>query len=85
MNTNIYTEFDHQVLEAVRTGADQFCKILAHGDIKERAQRIADHPGIARGGTTFGVHILERRLQALRKEGKIVFTNKAWIASMPSQ
>lgn len=73
-----YTEFDQKVLEAVRAGADHFCSIIAHGDVKERAQRIADQPGISRGGIVFGVHILERRLQALRRAGKIEYVEKSW-------
>lgn len=84
MNTNTYTEFDQKVLEAVSAGADQFCKILVHGDIKERAQRIADQPSISRGGATFGVHVLDRRLQALRRAGKIAYVERAWKTVEPT-
>jgi hypothetical protein len=78
--TTPFTEFDQKVLDAVSAGSDHFTKIMAHGDIKQHAQRIAQQPGISRGGRLFGVHILERRLQALRRAGKIAYVERAWKA-----
>lgn len=78
--TTPFTEFDQKVLDAVSAGSDHFIKIMAHGDIKQDAQRIAQEPGISRGGALHGVHILERRLQALRRAGKIAYVDRSWKA-----
>lgn len=51
-------------------------------DVREECERIAStEPG---PGKTEAFRILDRRLQALRKSGKIKFTTKGWVRATAS-
>jgi len=67
--SNTFAEFDEAILSAIRAGRNSF-QLLQTPDLMEMAQRYAGHLDPDRA--------LDRRLQALRKEGRIAFINKRW-------
>lgn len=74
-----YTKLDAAILNKIGGPPKQFYLINVR-DVAEECERISNEIGKSR--SCFGVppfRILERRLQALRKAGKIQSTSKGWI------
>lgn len=70
MTQGKYAELDAKILELVRNGADTFNALVVRRDINELA---APHET----ATTEAWRVVDRRLQALRKAGKIAFRRDA--------
>ena len=66
---NKYAQLDAKLLELIRSGADTFNVLVVRRDINELA---APHET----ATTEAWRVVDRRLQALRKAGKISFSRK---------
>lgn len=74
-----YTRLDAAILDEINTSPRQFSLIFVRG-VKDECEAIAKAVRTSR--STFGTEpfrILDRRLQALRKAGKIHSTSKGWI------
>lgn len=67
---NKYAQLDAKLLELIRSGADAFNVLVVRRDINELA---APHET----ATTEAWRVVDRRLQALRKAGKIAFRRDA--------
>lgn len=70
MTQGKYAELDAKILELVRNGADTFNTLVVRRDINKLT---APHETAA----TEGWRVVDRRLQALRKAGKIAFRRDA--------
>jgi hypothetical protein len=78
MNTD-YAKLDAAILNKIGAAPKQFALINVR-DVAEECKRISKEIGTSR--SHYGVEpfrILDRRLQALRKSGKILSTGKGWI------
>ena len=69
-----YDQLDDLVLHAITHVPRRFCELFI-GSITEECQRLAL---LEKGKEPF--RILDRRLQALRKAGKIKSTPKGWVS-----
>lgn len=70
-----YEKLDCMLLAGVKSGLTTFAQ-LQRSDILAEADAIAT-PN--RYGDGEGWRVIDRRLQALRKAGKIRFTSKCWV------
>ncbi|OXI24330.1 hypothetical protein [Burkholderia sp. AU15512] len=79
MTTSKYGKLDALILAAINETPKKFAFVDA-GEIRAESERIAKEEGTAR--SRFGVsswRIVDRRLQALRKAGKIRSTATGWV------
>lgn len=68
-----YTIFDKALTECIRRGATQFYE-LNSGPLLKQAMALAKPD---RRGDRDGWRVIDRRLQALRKAGKLTYDRKA--------
>lgn len=75
---NDYTELDTEVLHVLRDGGRTFTALMSMGKISAIANQFSDK---TKGGSIHDIvpefRFLDRRLQALRKKGLIVFSAKS--------
>ena len=65
-----YTELDAKIIQSIARKKNTFIQIS--GAVRELSYALAEWTGQE------SFRIVDRRLQALRKAGKIVFSNKQW-------
>lgn len=70
-----YAGLDAALLAAIRAGADTFGALLAHDTLLREATALASAD---RWGQKNGDRVIDRRLQALRKAGKLTFAERQW-------
>ncbi|EJN06445.1 hypothetical protein [Herbaspirillum sp. YR522] len=87
MKTN-YSTIDHAICAAIYSGADNFTRLTTQRSVMDLADSIAGQENTQpRKGyaPVFGWRILDRRLQALRKAGRIIYKGGRWqITTTPS-
>lgn len=72
-----YEEFDAALLNAIRNGADKLDAMCGNAKIKALAQPLREKDRW--GHLTEVFRIIDRRLQALRKKGRIAYTGARWV------
>ncbi|AOY93794.1 hypothetical protein BKK79_20180 [Cupriavidus sp. USMAA2-4] len=77
-----YEKLDALIIAAIVGSPIDFGSIYQR-DVKKECERIADEENKARGLSRWheipGWRVLDRRLQAMRKAGKIRHTGKGWV------
>lgn len=68
--SNKYEEFDALLLSEIRSGSDTF-SAMQTAKVREAAERFSARPHEE-------YRVIDRRLQALRKAGKIVYAGGRW-------
>lgn len=71
-----YSSFDVELLVLIRAGRNTFTQLEGHQPLKEMAK-----PFCANTTSRFGpepFRIIDRRLQALRKAGRIAYNGGKW-------
>lgn len=74
-----YDTLDAAILKAIRRGKTKFFDIDADLSVHALSNRIGDATGVV------GWRIVDRRLQALRKAGRIVYAKGAWSVVEPEE
>lgn len=72
-----YTRFDEQLLSLIQSGVDKMSMLETRSVLRDLAKPHQD------GGRTPAFRVIDRRLQALRKAGKIRFNGKGWESVIP--
>ena len=67
-----YSRLDRAILDAIRAGASNFTKIVSSKSVDSLAHELA------KDDSATGWRIVDRRLQALRKQERIVHSSKGW-------
>ena len=67
-----YDKLDAEIIKAIRRGTNTFTCISISGAVANEAHRLGELTGAA------GWRIVDRRLQAMRKKGRIVYAKGAW-------
>lgn len=67
-----YDKLDAEIIKAIRRGTNTFTCISISGAVANEAHRLGELTGAA------GWRIVDRRLQALRKAGRIAYSKRAW-------
>lgn len=77
--SNKYDQYDERLIRAIENGADTMDALARNPDLTKLAQplRVADRWG----HLTPEFRIVDKRLQALRKSGRISFVNRRWAVS----
>lgn len=77
-STPDYTALDAALIEKIREGAHTF-SVISGGELLRQADALAEPD---RRGDRAGWRVLDRRLQALRKAGKLVYSRAdGWCAA----
>ena len=71
-----YDEFDAALTSAIQNGADTMAQLETSSRLRGLAARLCTKDRYGNVAPTFS--IIDRRLQALRKKGSIVFHNLRW-------
>jgi len=67
-----YDELDRHIVKAIARGMDTFTVISRSGAVVTESHRLGELTGAA------DWRIVDRRLQALRKAGRIAYAKRAW-------
>lgn len=67
-----YTAFDAELLRLIKAGRNRMMMLDGHKPLLEMAKPFCGR------AIVFPWRVIDRRLQALRKAGKIEFNGKAW-------
>lgn len=71
-----YDEYDARLLKAIANGADELSALATNTDLKRLAE---PHRSVDRWGRKTEYHrVVDRRLQALRKAGRILYHAGRW-------
>lgn len=70
-----YAALDVALMAAIRAGADTFGALLAQEALLRDATALASAD---RWGQKNGDRVIDRRLQALRKAGKLAYAERQW-------
>lgn len=73
MSRHDYTQFDAELISLIKAGRNTFTQLEGHKPLIEMAKPFCMH---ARHPEPF--RIIDRRLQALRKAGKIKYHSGKW-------
>jgi hypothetical protein len=72
---SVYAEIDEAILVVIRGGCEDFNEIHMSKRVHPLAQALAKP---SRYGRTEPFRVTDRRLQALRKAGRIVYSDRKW-------
>lgn len=74
-----YAELDEAILGAIKNGCEDFHAIQTSPRVSPLSWALAKPD---RWGSTDPWRVIDRRLQALRKAGRIVYANRKWSTSL---
>ena len=70
-----YSTLDNAICAAIHSGADNFTRLTSQRSVMDIAAAVAERKN---GFAGLGWRVIDRRLQALRKAGKIIYKGGKW-------